>query len=46
MAYSPLKKGQLDNQAILDIADKYGKSPQQIALRWTIELNTIPIPRS
>ncbi|WP_179128513.1 aldo/keto reductase [Marinilactibacillus piezotolerans] len=46
MSYSPLKKGQLDNETIKKLADQYGKSPQQIALRWTVDLNTIPIPRS
>lgn len=46
MAYSPLKKGQLNHSVIQNLADKYEKSAQQIALRWTIELNTIPIPRS
>lgn len=46
MSYSPLKKGNLDNDVIKKLADKYKKTPQQIALRWTIDVGTIPIPRS
>jgi len=34
-AYSPLARGDVTrDQAILAIAEKYGKSPAQIALRW------------
>jgi len=46
MAYSPLKKGKINDSVITDLADKYNKSPQQIALRWAIDCHTIPIPRS
>ena len=46
MAYSPLKKGQLDSDVIRKPAEKYSKTPHQIALRWTIDVDTIPIPRS
>lgn len=46
MAYSPLKKGKLDSDVIQKLAEKYEKAPQQIALRWTIEVGTISIPRS
>lgn len=46
MSYSPLKKGKLDSDVIQNLADKYNKTPQQIALRWTIDVDTIPIPRS
>lgn len=46
MSYSPLKRGQLDSEIIQKLADKYKKTPQQIALRWTIDSGTIPIPRS
>lgn len=47
MAYSPLKKGNVDKQKQLEsIAKKYEKTSAQVALRWALELNTIPIPRS
>lgn len=46
MAYSPIKKGKLDSDVIKNLASKYNKTPEQIALRWTIEVGTIPIPRS
>ena len=46
MAYSPIKKGKLDSDVIQTLASKYNKTPEQIALRWTIEVETIPIPRS
>lgn len=47
MAYSPIKEleGEVE-QTLSNIAKKYGKTPQQVALRWTIDINTIPIPRS
>lgn len=47
MAYSPVKKldGKVKEQ-LESIAEKHGKSPQQVALRWAMEHNTIPIPRS
>ena len=46
MAYSPLKKGTLDSEIITNLADKYNKTPQQITLRWAMDIHTIPIPRS
>lgn len=46
MAYSPIKRGKLDSDVIRKLAKKYHKTPEQIALRWTIEVGTIPIPRS
>lgn len=48
-AYSPLAQNndRLRNNRILkSLAQKYGKSMQQIILRWDIENGVIPIPRS
>jgi diketogulonate reductase-like aldo/keto reductase len=46
-AYSPLVHGQgMDNQALIEIGKKYGKSPAQIMLRWCIEAGTVPLPKS
>lgn len=47
-AYSPLAKGDIFRDATLKrIADEYGKTPAQIALRWLIEQeNVIAIPKA
>lgn len=50
-AYQPLG-GQdsaakvLDNPVLIEIGTKYGKSPAQAALRWQIQRDVIPLPRS
>ena len=36
----------MENQKIKEIAQKYNKSPAQILLRWNIQQNIIPIPKS
>ena len=48
-AYSPLAQNndRLRNNRILkQLADKYGKTIQQIILRWHIQNGVVPIPRS
>lgn len=47
-AYSPLAQGKvMKNKQIRDIAESYGKSPAQIALRWLIEQeNVVAIPKA
>lgn len=48
-AWSPLgasKNNILDNEVIKELAQKYGKSPAQIILRWDIECGLITIPKS
>lgn len=47
-SWSPLQSGGqvLNNQVILDLAAKYGKTPAQIILRWHLEENCIVIPKS
>ncbi len=46
-AYSPLGKGKLlTNQSLLDIAKKYDVTPAQIALKYIIQKNIAPLPRS
>lgn len=38
--YSPLGKGNLLNDpAIVSIANKYDKTPAQIALKWSVMVN-------
>lgn len=47
VAYCPLGRGRLFNDPVLaEIAKARGKSLAQIALRWLIQQNVIPIPRS
>ncbi|MFV2015486.1 MAG: aldo/keto reductase [Candidatus Heimdallarchaeota archaeon] len=46
-AYSPLTKGQkLKDPKLVEIANKYNKSPAQILIRWGLEQNAIQIPKS
>lgn len=45
--WAPLAKGQaLKNGTIRRMAEKHGKSEAQICLRWAIEQNVVPIPKS
>jgi 2,5-diketo-D-gluconate reductase A len=48
VSYSPLGAGsQLLNAPVLTrIAEKYGKTPGQIVLRWHIQEGLVPIPKS
>lgn len=46
-AWAPLMKGQVtSDELILELAEKYHKSPAQIALRWHLQTNWIAIPKS
>ena len=46
-AYSPLTRGsKFDNETLLAIGKKYGKSPAQILIRWGLQHNIIQIPKS
>lgn len=45
-AWAPLMKGQLDHPILLRLAEKYGKTPAQVVLRWHIQLGVIVIPKS
>jgi diketogulonate reductase-like aldo/keto reductase len=47
-AWSPLGqgKGLLEVPAIVAIAQKHGRSPAQIVLRWHLQLGTVVIPKS
>ena len=47
IAYCPLGRGRLfDDKVLGEIAHKRGRTLAQIALRWLIQQNVIPIPRS
>jgi diketogulonate reductase-like aldo/keto reductase len=46
-AYSPLSHGHgLDSITAMDIAERSGRTPAQILLRWAIQHGTVPIPKS
>lgn len=46
-AYSPLAQASdLRNPTITQIADRYGKSPAQVMLRWVVQQEVIAIPKS
>lgn len=46
-AWSPLKQGQLlIEPTIIEIAEKYQKSPAQVILRWDLQTKVVTIPKS
>jgi diketogulonate reductase-like aldo/keto reductase len=47
-AWSPIARGGelLNDRMITSLADKYGKTPAQIVLRWHIEIGNVVIPKS
>ncbi|TVP89548.1 aldo/keto reductase [Alkalibacterium sp.] len=46
-AYSPLATGQiLDSSELKEIADKYGATTAQLAIRYCLDKDTLPLPKS
>ncbi len=49
-AYAPLKswkvKDVTENPVLTEIAEKHGKTPVQVALRWLIQRGIVPLPKS
>ena len=46
-AYSPIATGRLlNNKKIKEIADKYGVSTPNLCIRYCLEINTLPLPKS
>jgi 2,5-diketo-D-gluconate reductase A len=46
-AWSPLAQGDLlDDETIMGIADRHGKTPAQVILRWHLRLGNVAIPKS
>jgi 2,5-diketo-D-gluconate reductase A len=47
-AWSPLAQGGelLDNQTVLTLAEKHGRSAAQVILRWHLQIGNVVIPKS
>jgi methylglyoxal/glyoxal reductase len=46
-AWSPLMRGNVVNQPmIVELAQKYGKTPAQLVLRWDLQHGVVTIPKS
>lgn len=46
-AWSPIARGRFnDDETILAIAQKHGKTPAQVIIRWHIELGNLVIPKT
>lgn len=47
VAYSPLTQGKrLGDKVIAQIAEKYGRTPAQVVLRWCLQKGVVIIPKS
>lgn len=47
VAYCPLARGRIvRDKTIIELGEKYGKSPAQISLRWILQKGAIPIPKA
>jgi len=47
VAYCPLARGRIiRDKTIKELADKYGKTPAQISLRWILQKDAVPIPKA
>ncbi len=46
-AWSPIGSGRLlENPLLVEIAQKYGRSVAQICIRWCLQNDTLPLPKS
>lgn len=46
-AAAPLARGQfLDDDALVEVAEKHGKTPAQVVLRWAVEDDVVVLPKS
>ncbi|EPS30179.1 hypothetical protein PDE_05129 [Penicillium oxalicum 114-2] len=46
-AYSPLAHGTRFREPVLaQIGEKYGKSPAQVLIRWSLQMGFVPLPKS
>lgn len=46
-AYSPLTRGErLDDATVSELAQKHGKTPAQVLLRWSLQNGAAPVPKA
>ncbi len=46
-AYSPLGTGEIFNVPLMrEMAEKYGRSIAQVAIRWSLQMGFLPLPKS
>ncbi len=46
-AWRPLTKGRaLHDPVVTAIADRLGRTPAQVMLRWSVEHDVVPLPKS
>lgn len=46
-AYSPLTRAtRLDDETLVEMSGRYGKSPAQLLVRWNLERGTVPVPKA
>ena len=46
-AYSPIAHGELlKNQAVVEMAERYGVSVPQLSIRYTLQLGLLPLPKT
>ena len=45
-SYSPLNSSDLDDQRIQEIAERHGRTPAQVLLRWVVQRDIVVIPKS
>lgn len=46
-AYCPIVRGvRFDEASVQKLADKYGKTPAQVLIRWSLDQGYIPLPKS
>lgn len=46
-AWSPLMRGrELDNEVLVDISERHGKTAAQVVLRWDLQHGVVTIPKS
>lgn len=44
--YSPFRAGTLDHRRLVEIADRHGKLPAQVIVRWHLQHEVVVIPKS
>lgn len=46
MAWGPLLRGKMQSETIGEMAQRHGKSPAQILIRWNLQQGIVPIPKT